>query len=310
LGGMYTNRITLVSSEKGVGVNVGNLSARSGDITLSANGKLSLGDAVAQGAIQADADTLALQGKQQAGEALTLKARQDITLQDATLRAGQNIELASGGGLKAQNSVISAGVDAQGKVKSANQLSIKSDGVTLAATQLAAGKMTIDAGQSLQQDAQSGLRAESVLEMRGDTISLAGSAGAEDVRLEAKTLNGAGSAQLQAKNKATVRVTQQGDWQGSLTAGNALAVDGGRLVQRGTLAGKSLTLTLDTLDNRGDIAALQELTFSGNALTNSGTLAAAERLTANAQRLDNSGLLSARNEVKLELQTVLNNQGN
>ncbi|WP_308415381.1 hemagglutinin repeat-containing protein, partial [Pectobacterium versatile] len=310
LGGMYTNRITLVSSEKGVGVNVGNLSARSGDITLSANGKLSLGDAVAQGAIQADADTLALQGKQQAGEALTLKARQDITLQDATLRAGQNIELASGGGLKAQNSVISAGVDAQGKVKSANQLSIKSDGVTLAATQLAAGKMTVDAGQSLQQDAQSGLRAESVLEMRGNAVSLAGSAGAEAVRLAATTLNGAGSAQLQAKNNATVRVAQQGDWQGSLTAGNALAVDGGRLVQHGTLAGKSLTLTLDTLDNRGDIAALQGLTFSGNALTNSGTLAAAERLTVNAQRLDNSGLLSARNDVKLELQTVLNNQGN
>ncbi|MEI7336143.1 hemagglutinin repeat-containing protein [Pectobacterium carotovorum] len=310
LGGMYTNRIKLVSSDKGVGVNVGNLSARSGDITLSANGKLSLGDAVAQGTIQADADALALQGKQQAGEALTLKARQDITLQDATLRAGQNIELASGGGLKAQNSVISAGVDAQGKVKPANQLSLKGDGVTLSNTQLAAGKMTIDAGQSLQQDAQSGLRAESVLEMRGDTISLAGSAGAEDVRLEAKTLNGAGSAQLQAKNNATVRVTQQGDWQGSLTTGNALTVDGGRLVQHGTLAGKSLTLTLDALDNRGDIAALQGLTFSGNALTNSGTLAAAEQLTVNAQRLDNSGLLSARNEVKLELQTVLNNQGN
>ncbi|MEI7219648.1 hemagglutinin repeat-containing protein [Pectobacterium carotovorum] len=310
LGGMYTNRIKLVSSEKGVGVNVGNLSARSGDITLSANGKLSLGDAVAQGTIQADADTLALRGKQQAGEALTLKARQDITLQDATLRAGQNIELASGGGLKAQNSVISAGVDAQGKVKSANQLSIKSDSVTLNATQLAAGKMTIDAGQSLQQDAQSGLKADSVLEMRGDTVSLAGSAGAEEVRLEATTLNGTGSAQFQAKNNATVRVAQQGDWQGSLTAGNALTVDGGRLVQLGTLAGKSLTLTLDVLDNRGDIAALQELTFSGNALTNSGTLAAAERLTVNAQRLDNSGLLSARNEVKLELQTVLNNQGN
>ncbi|WP_233958926.1 hemagglutinin repeat-containing protein [Pectobacterium versatile] len=310
LGGMYTNRITLVSSEKGVGVNVGNLSARSGDITLSANGKLSLGDAVAQGAIQADADTLALQGKQQAGEALTLKARQDIMLQDATLRAGQNIELASGGGLKAQNSVISAGVDAHGKVRSANQLSLKGDSVTLSNTQLAAGKMTIDAGQSLQQDAQSGLKAESVLEMRGDTVSLAGSAGAEAVRLEATTLNGTGSAQFQAKNQATVRVKQQGDWQGSLTAGNALTVDGGRLVQRGTLAGKSLTLTLDALDNRGDIAALQGLTFSGNVLTNSGTLAAAEQLTVNAQRLDNSGLLSARNEVKLELQTVLNNQGN
>ncbi|WP_275899954.1 hemagglutinin repeat-containing protein [Pectobacterium brasiliense] len=310
LGGMYTNRIKLVSSDKGVGVNVGNLSARSGDITLSANGKLSLGDAVAKGTIQADADALALRGKQQAGDALTLNAKQDITLQDATLRAGKDIALRSDGALNAQNSVISAGVDAQGTVNAANQLILKGDNVTLNATQLAAGKVTVGAGQSLQQDAKSGIKAESALEMRGDTVSLAGSAGAENVRLEAKTLNGAGSAQLQAKNNATVRVTQQGDWQGNLTAGNVLTVDGGRLMQHGTLAGKTLTLTLDALDNQGDIAALQALTFSGGDITNRGTLAAAERLTVNAQRLDNSGLLSARHEVKLELQTALNNQGN
>ncbi|MEQ9947641.1 hemagglutinin repeat-containing protein [Pectobacterium aroidearum] len=310
LGGMYTNRIKLVSSDKGVGVNVGNLSARSGDITLSANGKLSLGDAVAQGNIQADADALALRGKQQAGDALTLNAKQDITLQDATLRAGKDIALRSDGTLNAQNSVISAGVDAQGTVKSANQLSLNGDAVTLNAAQLAAGKVTVNAGQSLQQDAKSGIKAESVLDMRGDTVSLAGSAGAEDVRLAAKTLNGAGSAQLQAKNNATVRVAQQGDWQGNLTAGNVLTVDGGRLVQRGTLAGKTLTLTLDVLDNQGDIAALQALTFNGGDITNRGTLAAAERLAVNALRLDNRGLLSARHDVRLELQTVLNNQGN
>ncbi|ACT13216.1 filamentous hemagglutinin N-terminal domain-containing protein [Pectobacterium carotovorum] len=310
LGGMYTNRIRLVSSDKGVGVNVGNLSARSGDITLSANGKLSLGDTVAQGNIQADADALALRGKQQAGDALMLSAKQDITLQDATLRAGQDIALRSDGTLKAQNSVISAGVDAQGIVKSANQLSLIGDAVTLEATQLAAGKVTVNAGQSLQQDAASGIKAESVLDIRGDAVSLAGSAGGEDVRLAAKTLTGAGSAQLQAKNNAMVRVTQQGDWQGNLTAGNVLTVDGGRLVQRGTLAGKTLTLTLDALDNQGDIAARQGLTFSGGDMTNRGTLAAAERLTVNAQRLDNLGLLSARHDVTLELQTVLNNQGN
>ncbi|UYX08495.1 hemagglutinin repeat-containing protein [Pectobacterium cacticida] len=310
LGGMYTNRIKLISSDKGVGVNLGNLSARSGDITLSANGKLSLGDTVAQGNIQADADSLALRGKQQAGDALRLNAKQEITLQDDTLRAGQDIALQTDGALKAQNSAISAGVDAQGTVKSANQLSLNGDAVTLDAAQLTAGKVTVNAGQSLQQNAASGIRAASVLNVRGDTVSLAGSASAEDVRLEAKTLTSTGSTQLQAKNNATVRVTQQGDWQGNLTAGNVLTVEGRRLVQRGTLAGKTLALTLDALDNGGDIAARQALTFSGGDMTNRGTLAAAERLTVNARRLDNSGLISARSDVRLELQTVLNNQGN
>ncbi|AIK14231.1 hemolysin/hemagglutinin-like protein HecA precursor [Pectobacterium atrosepticum] len=309
LGGMYTNRIKLISSDKGVGVNVGNLSARNGDITLSANGKLSLGDTVAQGTIQADADALVLQGKQQAGSALTLKARQDIALQDATLRAGQDIDLQSGGELAAQNSLISAGVDAQGTVKPTNLLSLKSDSVTLSNTQLAAGKVAIDAGKSLQQDAKSGIKTGTLLDVRGDVVSLAGMADADTIRLEAKILNGAGSAQLQAKNNATVRVTQQGDWQGNLTAGNALAVEGGRLVQRGTLAGKTISLTVDSLDNQGDIASLQGLTFSGTDLTNGGTLAAAERLTVNANRLDNTGLLSARDDIRLELQTALANQG-
>ncbi|WP_317615886.1 hemagglutinin repeat-containing protein [Pectobacterium peruviense] len=309
LGGMYTNRIKLISSDKGVGVNVGNLSARSGDITLSANGKLSLGDTVAQGTIQADADTLVLQGKQQAGSALTLKARQDIALQGATLRGGQDIDLQSGGELTAQNSLISAGVDAQGIVKSANQLSLKGDGVTLSNAQFAAGKVAIDAGKSLQQDAKSGIKTDTLLDVRGDVVSLAGIADADTVRLEAKTLNGAGSAQLQAKNNATVRVTQQGDWRGNLTAGNALAVEGGRLVQRGTLAGKTISLAVDSLDNQGDIASLQGLTFSGTDLTNGGTLAAAERLTVNANRLDNTGLLSARDDIRFELKTVLANQG-
>ncbi|WP_421081328.1 filamentous hemagglutinin N-terminal domain-containing protein, partial [Serratia fonticola] len=49
LGGMYANRIHLVSSDKGVGVNLGNLNARAGDITLDANGKLTLNNSLAQG---------------------------------------------------------------------------------------------------------------------------------------------------------------------------------------------------------------------------------------------------------------------
>ncbi|HAS0801087.1 TPA: filamentous hemagglutinin N-terminal domain-containing protein, partial [Enterobacter roggenkampii] len=54
LGGMYANRIRLVSSETGVGVNLGNLTARQGDIQLDAGGKLTVTNSLASGSITAN----------------------------------------------------------------------------------------------------------------------------------------------------------------------------------------------------------------------------------------------------------------
>ena len=60
LGGMYANRIHLVSSDKGVGVNLGNLSARQGDITLDASGKLVLNNSLSGGALAVKAQSAEL----------------------------------------------------------------------------------------------------------------------------------------------------------------------------------------------------------------------------------------------------------
>ena len=62
LGGMYANRIRLVSSEKGVGVNLGNLNASVGDMQIDASGKLTLRNATAAGKVTANAQDIALQG--------------------------------------------------------------------------------------------------------------------------------------------------------------------------------------------------------------------------------------------------------
>ncbi|MBS9426523.1 hypothetical protein, partial [Photorhabdus caribbeanensis] len=48
LGGMYANKIRLVSTEPGKEVNLANLTATQGDISLTADGKVTLGDVQAQ----------------------------------------------------------------------------------------------------------------------------------------------------------------------------------------------------------------------------------------------------------------------
>ncbi|MCW2485262.1 hemagglutinin repeat-containing protein [Candidatus Symbiopectobacterium sp. NZEC127] len=309
LGGMYSNRIVLISNDKGVGVNLGNISARSGDITLSANGTLRVGDAVAQGNLSATGDTLALQGKQQAGGALTLSAQQNINIKDATLRAGKQIDAQAGGRLQASNSTLSAGVNAQGTVGDEQNLRLKGDNVTLLSTQLAAGNVVAQATNALTQDAKSGIKAGRQLTLQGRALTLAGEADAQDIHLEAHTLKGESSAKWQAKNGANFGLSQQGQWSGAMTAGNALRVEGGALTQRGTLAADTITLQLDALTNLGDIAARGDLTWQGATLNNRGSLAAGQTFQLQGNALNNAGTLSASRALALELQDVLDNQG-
>ncbi|RNM16833.1 filamentous hemagglutinin N-terminal domain-containing protein, partial [Dickeya undicola] len=93
LGGMYAQRISLVSTEQGVGVNTAGLSARQGDIRLSANGRLQVGSAIAQGDLTAQGVTLALQDQQQAQGRIALGGTQGITLTGSQTRAGRDLTL-------------------------------------------------------------------------------------------------------------------------------------------------------------------------------------------------------------------------
>lgn len=127
LGGMYANRIHLVSSEKGVGVNLGDLLARQGDITLDANGKLAVHNSLSSGALTASAQSVELSGEHKASGPATITAQNAISLHDGSLGSDRAVALQGGKRLQINS----------GKI-------VASDSINLAATSL-----SLDNGSAL-----------------------------------------------------------------------------------------------------------------------------------------------------------------
>ncbi len=93
LGGMYANKIRLVATENGVGVNLKNITSHQQDITLSANGKMELGNIKAKTDLNAGAKEINI------GPNSPVQAERDIVLASSKLSnkssvtAGQDMRI-------------------------------------------------------------------------------------------------------------------------------------------------------------------------------------------------------------------------
>ncbi|SQC92496.1 Uncharacterised protein [Cedecea neteri] len=102
---------TLFPVTKASGVNLGNLNARQGDITLNANGKLVVNNSLANGSLTAQADSVVLSGEHKSGGATQVNSRSDITVANGKLASDRDITLNGSGKLALNNSQLSAGND-------------------------------------------------------------------------------------------------------------------------------------------------------------------------------------------------------
>ncbi|CAI1914868.1 MULTISPECIES: hemagglutinin repeat-containing protein [Serratia] len=268
LGGMYANRIHLVSSEKGVGVNLGNLTAREGDIQLDANGQLRLNKTLAQGGLNATAAGITLSGNHKAGQALTLNSGGDIAMSQATLSAKGDMQLTATGKLQA------------GKADTD-------------------GRLQVDAA-SLSSDKNSSLTAEGDihLTLSGDGNWQGTLTAGRDLQLQANHLTNAG--QLAANRDSRVK-TQNLTNSGLIQAQGTQNLTCNQLANLGQLqAGGMQTITANGVDNKGAIGSQQQLELRvRDRLNVAGSLLADGPLTVQAGEFLLAGSASGKQGVTL-----------
>lgn len=325
LGGMYANRIRLVSSETGVGVNLGNLTARQGDIQLDAGGKLTVTNSLASGSITANGAGVVLNGSHQAGGALNVASSQDVELNNSTLASQGDMRLSAAGKVQTTG----------GGTNSAGALAVNSgQGMTLSNTSLIArGAATLDSKDTLTVSgggvsAQGG--ALTVTSSQGMALSDATLTGQADTTLSTGgsltqrggSVTSKGALSVAAGKDITLTNTRSGSDTratlssgGTLTsagsavsAGESLTLSGGQLVLDGQSradAAADIRLTGSTVSNQGQVNAGRDVALSGDRVSNGGQLAAKGHLDVNAGDLTNGGAAQG-NDVTLKGQTVTN----
>ncbi|NCH03437.1 filamentous hemagglutinin N-terminal domain-containing protein [Cronobacter malonaticus] len=292
LGGMYANRIRLVSGDKGVGVNLGNLNARQGDITLDASGKLTVKNSLASGNLTAKGDNVTLTGEHKTGGTLAVSSRGGVALDHAALASDGAMTLAADGTLSASASTLTSGQSQalNGKtvtLDNTSRLDAKRD-VTLTGGALAS-QAQISAGGNAQ--------------IAGDSLTNSGQIAATE-RLDTQTtrLTNRGTLQGNGVSVDSDAVTNSG----TLQSASALTLKGKTLDQQGTVSARGdavLNLT-DSLRNGANGKILTDGTLAANtgALEQNGTLSGAKRLDVQAQQVTSGkgALTTSQGDIRLD----------
>ncbi|EHA3610975.1 filamentous hemagglutinin N-terminal domain-containing protein, partial [Escherichia coli] len=157
LGGMYARRIHLTSTENGVGVNLGNLYAREGDIILNSAGKLVLKNSLAGGNTTVTGTNVSLSGDNKAGGNLSVTGTTGLTLNQSRLVTDKNLVLSSSGQIVQNGGELTAGQNAMlsaqhlnqtsGAVNAAENVTLTTTGdITLKGRSVAGKTLTVSSG--------------------------------------------------------------------------------------------------------------------------------------------------------------------
>ncbi|EFO0495350.1 filamentous hemagglutinin N-terminal domain-containing protein, partial [Escherichia coli] len=273
LGGMYARRIHLTSTESGVGVNLGNLYAREGDIILNSAGKLVLKNSLAGGNTTVTGTDVSLSGDNKAGGNLSVTGTTGLTLNQSRLVTDKNLVLSSSGQIVQNGGELTAGQNAMLSAQHLNQTSgtvNAAENVTLTTT----GDTTLK-GRSV---------AGKILTVSSGSLNNGGTLVAgRDATVKTGTFSNTGAVQGNGLKVTATDLTSTG----SIKSGSTLDISARNATLSGDAGAKdsALVTVSGTLENRGRLVSDDVLTLSATQINNSGTLSGAKELVASADTL-------------------------
>ncbi|MBB4441964.1 MULTISPECIES: hemagglutinin repeat-containing protein [Rhizobium] len=289
LGAMQADRIKIVVTENGAGVRMsGNLAANTNELSLSADGKISLGNVSGQQGVSISSKAKVTAAKVTSKAKVAVQADQGITLDtiaadgDIVLSSGSgllsvagevnsavNVEMTSAAGIAAGSivagnalnlSATSGGIQIAGAVKSGDRLTIAATSGSISASSLVSGSdLTLSAGADI--GISGDVLAQGNVAATGRSIAAATVASGVDFAATAQSANG------------RLVLQQAGDM--SLAAANGSIVIGDALLSSGNLsAAASQNIAYGQLQSLGSAAltAAGQISY-GNPTSTTGNLA-------------------------------------
>ena len=307
LGAMQADRIKIVVTEKGAGVKMsGDMAANAGELSLSADGKISIGNASARDGVTITSKQKVTAAKVTSKQKVAVQADQGITLQ--SVAADSDIVLASGSGLLSVSGDVNSGTTVQmtsGSGIAAGSVTAGNGATTLVATSgdiAIAGaanstgdlNLTATAGSISAASLQSG---QNIASSAALDIAVAGNVQAQgNVNVTGrsistgKVISGINIAATSADPNGNVVLGVAGDL--SLTA------TGGNIATGNLLSAGSLKTTATGNMTAGGVQSANNLTISAASLMVSG-ITSHGALTVNTAggRVDVSGQVLAASNV-------------
>ncbi|WP_405048052.1 hemagglutinin repeat-containing protein [Rhizobium miluonense] len=303
LGAMQADRIKVVVTEKGAGVRMsGDMAANAGELSLSADGKISIGNASARDGVTITSKQRVTAAKVTSRQKVAVRADQGTTLQ--SVAADSDIVLANGAGL----------LSASGDVNSGATVQMSSGGG------IAAGSVTAGNGAATLSATSGDIAIAGAANSTGDltlTASVGSISAASLSSNQSITLNAgldiavAGNVLAQGNVSATGRSVSAGmvvsginiaatsaDPSGNVvlgTAGNlSLTARGGNIATGNLLSASALNTTATGNITAGSLQSTTDLTVTATSLTSSG-ITSHGALTLNAATNVSGQILGANN---------------